>query len=58
MTRMPAMIAALGLALLLAGCGARGNPEPPPGSKPPDPDREIVLDPLVKAPDSATGSTK
>jgi len=58
MTRLPAMIVALGLAFALAGCGARGKPEPPPGSTPPDPDREIVLDPLVKAPESSTTATK
>ncbi len=58
MMRLPAMIIALSLAFVLAGCGARGKPEPPPGASPPDPDRAIVLDPLVKGPDSPATATR
>ncbi len=35
-------------ASILASCGLDGKPEPPPGAKNPDPDREIVLDPLIR----------
>jgi len=33
----------------LAACGARGALEPPPDAPKQQPDREIILDPLVKA---------
>ena len=51
--------ALIALSLLLAGCGANGAPEPPEGYQP-HPDRDFVLDPLVKAPDEgqSTASDK
>ena len=41
-------IAMLAMSLLLAACGANGAPKPPPGYTP-NPDRDFVLDPLVKS---------
>ena len=35
------------LAALVAACGVRGNPEPPPGSQPKK-DDPFVLDPVVE----------
>ena len=36
-------------ALLLAGCGRKGAMEMPEGATPPDKDRPVVLDPLIKS---------
>ena len=35
------------VAVLLAGCGVRGDPEPPPGAEEQPQDPPFVLDPLV-----------
>ncbi len=37
----------LALAGVLAACGARGALQPPPGAPEKQPDRHIVLDPLI-----------
>ena len=42
------IIILLALAGLLAACGARGALKPPPGAPEQQPDRNIVLDPLIK----------
>ena len=42
------IIIVMSLAGLLAACGARGALQPPPGAPEKHPDREIILDPLVK----------
>ncbi len=46
------MVKRIVLAFLLSGflaaCGARGALEPPPGAPKNPPDREIVLDPLIR----------
>ena len=34
--------------LALAGCGRKSALEAPEGAPPPDPDRPVILDPLVK----------
>ena len=42
----------LALGGLLAACGAQGALQPPPGAPKEPPDKEIVLDPLIRsAPD-------
>ncbi len=43
------IVIVLGLACLLAACGARGALQPPPGAPQSPPDRDIVLDPLIKS---------
>ncbi|WP_197059636.1 hypothetical protein [Thermopetrobacter sp. TC1] len=48
MNRLHKILIAILSAAFLAACGAAGKPEPPPGAKKPDPDREIVLDPLIR----------
>jgi predicted small lipoprotein YifL len=48
--------ALIALSLLLAGCGANGAPEPPEGYQP-HPDKDFVLDPLVKAPEKGRPAT-
>ena len=45
------------IALLLAGCGANGAPEPPEGYQP-RPDKPFVLDPMVKSPVSSSTTSK
>ncbi len=47
----------LACALLLAACGANAAPEPPQGYTP-QPDRQIVLDPLVKYDVADTGAAR
>ena len=41
------MLPLLAMSLLLAACGANGAPEPPEGYTP-QPDKDFVLDPLVR----------
>ena len=36
------------IAALVSACGVRGDPEPPPGSQPPNKDDPFVLDPVVE----------
>ena len=43
------LVVLLGLSAILASCGARGALQPPPDAPKQQPDREIILDPLVKA---------
>jgi len=48
MTLARNLLVLLVLAGLIAGCGVRGDPEPPPGSKPDkNKDRSIILDKLI-----------
>ena len=48
MTLIRNILSLLIVAGLLAGCGVRGEPEPPPGSKPDkNKDRSIILDKLI-----------
>jgi predicted small lipoprotein YifL len=42
-----ALLALLLVSGLLAACGVRGKPEPPPGAKS-NKDDPVVLDPLIK----------
>ncbi len=48
MIRLHKILIATIAAAFLAACGANGAPEPPPGAKKIDPDREIILDPLIR----------
>ena len=48
MTFVRNILSLLILAGLIAGCGVRGEPEPPPGTKPDKTkDRSIILDKLI-----------
>ena len=47
MNRTARIIAALALVALIAGCGARGPLEPPPGADPNPPPEPFVLDPVI-----------
>lgn len=42
------ILTSLLLAGLVTACGVRGDPQPPPGSQPPNKDDPFVLDPVVE----------
>ncbi len=48
MSRLAKLLGVIGVAILVAGCGARGPLEPPPGAQnDPDADPPFILDPVV-----------